>query len=115
MLKKENRIVSDFEFNVTRKHGKKVFGKYFTCWLLTPRNYSGPFKAGIVVPNKLINVAPKRNSLKRKYRELIRANPQFFNDNSWCVFHPKLEALEKTYEELSIDFIETLQKVSVTD
>ena len=52
MLKRGNRLSSDFEFNVTRKYGEYIRGKYFHAYFLKPKNYEEPKKVGIVVSKK---------------------------------------------------------------
>ncbi len=64
MLKRENRLSSDFEFNITRKYGKYFNGKYFHIYFLRPKNYNGPTKVGIVVSNKFSKKAGPVISIK---------------------------------------------------
>jgi len=112
MLKKPNRLTSKFEFNITRKYGKKFSGNHFHLFYLFPKNYEGPTKVGIVISNKFHKHAVKRNRVKRLFREIIRKQINTFSDNMWVVVHPKFQTINKTYGEINTDFIKTLQKVS---
>ncbi len=115
MLKKENRLSTNFEFNVARKHGRYYVGKYFHAYFLVPKNYDGPVKVGIVVSNKFSKKAVERNRVKRVYREVIRDNFDKINKGSlWLVIHPKFNSLEKGYEEINTDFNKVLQKASIS-
>lgn len=113
MLKKENRLTSDFEFNVTRKYGKYFKGKYFHIYFLTPKKYEGPTKVGIVVSNKFSKSAVERNRIKRVFREIVKNNFEKMNNgNLWVVVHPKITSVEAKYEEISIEFNKILQEAS---
>jgi ribonuclease P protein component len=113
MLKKENRLSSNFEYNVTRKYGKYYKGKYFHVYFLIPKNYEGPTKVGIVVSNKFSKKAVERNRVKRVFREVVRSNFDKINKGYlWVVIHPKLSCVDKSYEEISTDFNKVLQEAS---
>lgn len=112
MFKKENRLSTNFEFNITRKYGKKIIGQYFVGFVLLPKNYDGPTKVGIVVSNKVHKKAVKRNRLKRLYREAVKSNLNKFPNNYWIVIQPRSLSLDKKYEEISTDFNKALSKVS---
>ena len=113
MLKKENRLSSNFEFNVTRKYGKYYKGKYFHIYFLIPKNYEGPTKVGIVVSNKFSKKAVERNKVKRLFREVVKDNFEKINKGYlWVVIHPKVSCLNKSYEEISTDFDKILQEAS---
>ena len=114
MLKKQNRLSSKFEYNVTRKYGKKLSGQLFHLFFLEAKGYDGASKIGIVVSNKFHKSAVKRNRIKRLFREAIkpyltgRKIPKGF----WIVIHPKFNSVDKTYEEISTDVNKVLQNIS---
>ena len=113
MLKRENRLSSDFEFNITRKYGKYFNGKYFHIYFLRPKNYNGPTKVGIVVSNKFSKKAVERNRVKRIFREIVGNNlEKIGKDNIWVVIHPKISCQNKGYEEISAEFNKILQEAS---
>ncbi|RJR26952.1 ribonuclease P protein component [candidate division WWE3 bacterium] len=118
MLKKSNRLTSNFEFNVTKKYGKKFTGEFITVFAVVPRNYKGPLKIGIVVPNSVHNKAVKRNRPKRLIRESIRNMLKNSDievpENLWLVIYAKKGILEKSYAEISTDINKTLQEILVT-
>ena len=114
MLKKENRLSTNFEFNVTRKHGSKVHGTLCSMFYLKPTNYKGPAKVGIVVSKKIHKNAVKRNRLKRQFVECIGKKLETIPQDHWVVFHPRTESLKSDYEEICVDVNKVLSKISLT-
>jgi ribonuclease P protein component len=113
MLKKENRLSSNFEFNVTRKYGKYYKGKYFHIYFLKPKNYEGPTKVGVVVSTKFDKRAVVRNRIKRIFRDIIRKNfDSISKEGLWVVVHPKTTCTNARYEEISSEFNKILQEAS---
>ena len=115
MLKRQNRLSSNFQFNVSRKYGSYYESALCHLYTLKPQKYNGEPKFGIVVSNKFHKKAVKRNRVKRLYREVLAANLSKFGKNLWIVVHPKFSTLGKSYEEISTDFNKILQKIPLTD
>lgn len=113
MLKKENRLSTKFEFNITRKYGKKISGRCFHLFYLQPKNYKGPTKIGFVISNKFDKRAVVRNKVKRKFREIFRKSLEIFPQDLWVVVHPKFICIDKSYEEISADINSVLSKIFV--
>ena len=113
MFKKENRLSTNFEFNITRKYGKKIRGDYFFMYYLKAKNYEGPVKVGIVVSNKVDKVAANRNRIKRLYRESLKEHIPNLPNNLWMVIHPKAESLKTDYEKISTDVNQVLSQISL--
>ena len=109
MLKKKNRLTSNFQFNVTRKYGQKYEGDCMFVYVLKPLKYSGETRAGIVVPNKMHKKAVKRNRVKRLFREALKNYLDKMGRQRWVVIHPKFNCLENT------DLNKVLQKMSFAD
>lgn len=70
MLKKENRLVKEKDFDLVFKRGKGIkegflFFKFFA-------NEGKEPEIGFVVSNKISNKAVVRNKIKRRMREAIR-------------------------------------------
>lgn len=113
MLKKQNRLKTNFEFNITRKYGEKHQGADFFMYILKPDNYGGETKVGVVVSNKLAKSAVQRNRVKRVFREVVRKNFEKLSGGYWIVLHPRSTSLKKGYEEINTDFNKTLQKITL--
>ena len=113
MLKKENRLTTTFEFNVTRKYGQRFYGFYFSGNVVKPTKYSGPTKVGIVVSNKIHKSAAKRNRIKRLFRQTVMENLDRMGISLWWSIYPKIVCLGADYEKISSDFNKALQKISL--
>jgi ribonuclease P protein component len=113
MLKKEHRLSSNFEFNITRKYGEYIACKYCHVYILEPKNYEGDTKVGIVISNKFDKRAVIRNRMKRVYREAVQRTLPSIKSGLWIVIHPKFGALTKDYEEICTDLNKALQKVLI--
>lgn len=113
MLKKKQRLSTNYEFNITRKHGTYFEGRFFHAYIVKPRNYRGPTKFGIVTSVKLSKIAARRNRAKRLYRQVIRERINSFGEGNWVVIHPKSKSLEVKYEEIITDFDQAIQKISI--
>jgi ribonuclease P protein component len=115
MLPKANRLSTTYEFNKTRRLGKRVSSPLFDLFYLDFHNYDGPTRVGVVVTNKYSKVAPVRNRVKRVFREVVRLNLKKFKDGYWVVIHPRKSAEEKGYEEVNAQFTKILSKVPFTN
>ncbi len=113
MLKKKNRLISNYEFNSVYRKGKKFRSLSFDLFYLN-KNNAEPSRFGFVVSNKFSKVAPKRNRVKRVFREIVKNNLDKFEDGLWVVIKPKPISLEKNYEEISTEFNKVLSKISIT-
>lgn len=80
---------------------------------LKPKNYIGPAKVGFVISNSFDKSAVRRNRLKRLFREAIRNNFAKITQGYWVVIHPRYSAKNKTYEEISSELAQILQKIFV--
>ncbi len=114
MLNKANRLLTNFEFNISRKYGKRFSGNFFHLFILEPRNYTGPTKVGFVVSTKFSKSAVVRNRVKRVFRESVRKSFDTIKPGYWLVVHPKTTAIGKKYEEISTDYNRLLQKIYFT-
>ncbi len=110
MLPKPNRLSSTYEFNKTRRLGKKVSSPLFDIFYLDIYNYDGPSRMGVVVTNRYSKIAPVRNRVKRVFREVLRHAVKKIKPGYWIVVHPKKSAETKGYEEVSIEINKVLPK-----
>lgn len=110
MLKRENRLFTNFEFRITKQKGRKIYSRFFTLYYLKSRQ-GGPLRVGFPVSVKLAKNAVARNRIKRVFREVVRKNLDKLKPGYWLVIYPKKESLSAKYEEINTDFIKTLSKV----
>lgn len=114
MLKRESRLISNYEYNKTRRMGTSCSGKYSHVFYLDTKKPQNPARVGIVVTNKFDKSAVRRNRVKRIYREILRKEYERIPSGFWVVVYPKGEFLKAPYEEISADLIEILQKIFVS-
>ena len=115
MLKKENRLLTNYEFRKVRRLGKRYKGPYFTLYYLeTKNNEEAPSRFGIVVSNKFDKSAVKRNRVKRLFREVVRLNLDKLKVGFWVVIYPNKASEDKNYEEINIEFNKVLSKIPLT-
>lgn len=115
MLKKQNRLKSDFEFRVTKKYGKRYSFDLFSVTVCKPLNTTGEAKIGFIVPNSYHKKATKRNYIKRLMRESVRKNINLIPNDYWIIFYPTLNAPNKNYEEINSEIIKALQKIFISN
>lgn len=111
MLKKQNRLTSDYEFKKVHRFGKKLQTPFFDIFYLDVKDYGDSSKIGFIISNKFSKVAPKRNRVKRVFREVVRLNLEKIKDGYWIVIHPKKSSIGKGYEEINNEFNKVLSKV----
>jgi ribonuclease P protein component len=114
MLKKENRLSTNFEFNVTRKHGKKLSGEFSQIFFLVPKTKTDITKTGIVVSKKIHKSAVKRNRVKRVFTACLKEKFDTIPTGLWIVIHPNSKSLKAKHEEICSDIGKTLSKISLT-
>lgn len=72
MLPRENRLVSDYDFRLTKERGNLVKRPFFLA-VFYPRNDNKASRFGFVVSAKISKKSVERNRIKRLFREAIRA------------------------------------------
>lgn len=70
MLPKNERLRRAKDFALLSQKGRAVFGPFFTLRL---RSSKTPTKVGFVASTKIFKTAVKRNRVKRRMREVLRA------------------------------------------
>ncbi len=114
MLKSQNRLTTNFEFNITRKYGKPIDTAYAKIIYLKPTNYTGPTRIGIVTSAHFDKKAVVRNHVKRLFREAFRLGLEDLPQNLWISVYPKQSAKEQSYENINTEIIRFIQKVAIS-
>jgi len=113
MLKKPYRLSTNFEFNVTRKHGQKLTGELSYIYYLLPKNSTGTTRTGIVISTRVHKSAVKRNRLRRLFMECLRVKLPTLPSGLWLVIQPRSKSLGAKYEEICTELDSLLSKVYV--
>lgn len=114
MLKKQNRLLTNYEFNKTRRLGKKFNSNLFYLYYLDTQNPLNPTRVGVIVSNKFDKSAVRRNRVKRVFREVIRSDFDKIKSGFWIVIYPKQSSVGKTYEEINSEFNKALSYLSLS-
>ena len=101
MLPKERRLVSDYDFRMVRRRGRKIGTPLFDLFYFERGKTSSPRSAGyppsrfgFVVSTKLDKRAVKRNRIKRIFREGTRSVLPKIKDGFDLVFWVRQKSLE---------------------
>lgn len=114
MLNKTFRISKGREFFKTKKYGTRYEGEFATVLVFNPRTVGSSPKISVVAPNKIAPNIPKRNRIKRLFREAIRSYISAIPNDTNLIFYCKKKALDRTYEEISADVIALIQSIPLT-
>ena len=112
MIKNNQGLKTNFEFNVTRKYGKYFYGKYFHMYILQPINYTGISKLGVVVSAKFDKKAVVRNRVKRLFK-IAFTDYLTFTKDLWIVVHPKTNSKLLTSQQIIDDVNKTLSFINL--
>lgn len=113
MLKKQNRLSTTYEFEKVKRLGRYYKARLFHIYFLPLKDPNAPTRVGIVVSNNFHKSAVVRNRIKRLFREAIRQKFDRIRNGLWIVIYPKFISIDKTYEEISFDFDQFLQKLPI--
>ena len=113
MLKKQNRLLTNYEYGKVRRLGKKTNSESFYCYVLDTTGFEGDKRAGVIISTATEKSAVKRNRVKRVFSEVLRLNFDRIKSGIWISLYPKKEALNKNYEEINVEFNKTLQNIFV--
>ena len=98
MLKKQNQLTKDKEFDNVFKNGKSSYDKIIGVKAITNNLDNSRF--GILISTKISKKAVERNKLKRQIREVIRLDLDLIKSGYDLVIISLVPILDKTYEEI---------------
>lgn len=114
MLNKRFRISKGREFLKTKKHGVRYEGLYATALVFHPKTLGSVPKVSVVAPNRIAPNIPKRNKIKRLFREAIKAQITILPTDTNLIFYCNKKALDKSYEEISADVTKIIQSIPIS-
>ena len=101
MLKKENRLQKEKDFNRIYKNSKPTYSKNLILRVGFVKDKNQTPRFGIIVSNKLNKLATGRNALKRQLREIIQKSIPKLKSGFNVVFMVKQD-FEKPYDQTDI-------------
>jgi len=101
-LPKGVRLSRAADFARVRAEGRSYPGRYLL--LNTLNAGTDGWKAGIVTPKKLGN-AVARNRIRRRLRELVRAETVRFRQGQWLVIVARWRSPQATFAEMKKDWL----------
>lgn len=109
MLAKKYRLTKEKDFSLIFKKGKRIFGRYLSVSYLPTGLPDSRF--AVVVANKISKKATKRNTVKRKIREIIRLNLKTISPVGDFVINVLSTGLDADYAVLEKDFLQVIKKI----
>lgn len=110
MLKKENRLKKNKQFNYIYKHGEARHSKFLSIVFLQSK-YK-PLKVGFTVSKK-IGKSVVRNKVKRRLRDIIKLNINRLNPNFNYIIIAREGVDKLTYLDLKQQMISLLLKANL--
>lgn len=98
MLKKQNQLTKDKEFDNVFKNGKSSYDKIIGIKVIA--NNSDNSRFGILISTKISKKAIERNKIKRQIREIIRLDLEKILSGYDFIIITLAPVLGKTYQEL---------------
>ena len=108
MLNKKNRLQRQ-DFNNVYKKGKRIYNKYFLLFHLQLPKQSDP-KIGIVASTK-VGKANVRNELKRRIREIVKAELPQISKESQIIILTRQQTATLPFSSLQQEITTTLQQL----
>lgn len=111
MLKQENRLKRDRDFNRVFKQGQSVFDS--VCGLRFEKNGLKNSRFAIVVGTKVSKSAVKRNKIRRQFREALRLKLDEVKTGFDVIVLVSKPAQELNYQEKEARLFKVLKKAGL--
>ena len=105
-LTKSLRLARTAEFASVRANGKSFPGRFMVVSVQKADDIVG-WKCGFITPKKL-GIAVERNRIRRRLRELVRADTESLRKGHW-------RAPQATFEELKKDWRTTAKRAGLLE
>ncbi|MEQ1860890.1 MAG: ribonuclease P protein component [Chthoniobacteraceae bacterium] len=97
-LPRSARLARNSEFERVRAEGKAEHGRYMLC-SVAPCGDAGAARIGIITSRR-VGSAVERNRVRRRFRELVRADRSQLATGFWVVLIARARAVGATFAEL---------------
>jgi len=112
-LTKSLRLARTAEFASVRANGKSYPGRFMVVSVQKADDIVG-WKCGFITPKKL-GIAVERNRIRRRLRELVRADSASLCKGQWIVLIARWRAPQATFEELKKDWRITAKRAGLLE
>ena len=109
MLKKDNKLLKNKDFECVLKYGRSVPSHFFL--LKYGKNTSLINRFGFVISLNVSKKAVERNLLKRRMREIIRCHPELLAGGFDVVFLIRKQSLSLDFNKLEGEVLKTLKNI----
>ncbi len=99
MLKSENRLTKNNDFDAVFKKGRSCYSKIFSVKILPNSLEENRF--GILVGTKISKKAVNRNKIKRQIRAAIESELFLLNKGNDCIIVTFPLILDKNFDEIT--------------
>lgn len=106
------RLTRAFEFHAVRKSGKSYGGKFLVLGHLEQEE--GGVRYGLIT-SKRVGKAHERNFIRRRMREILRADLGEIEGNHWLVLIARVGAKGASYQELREDWRKLARKAKILE
>lgn len=108
MLAKPHRLSKAKDFAIIYKRGKPYFSDSLV-FKFTP-NHLNRTRFGFIVGNKISKKSSWRNKIKRRMREIIRAELPKIKSGCDCLFIARANIINRNYQEIKKEIVKLLRK-----
>lgn len=110
MLSEEYRLKKKSDFGKTYKYGKSVVNSYLVMYvLIRSMNNEGCPRVGFSVSKKIGN-AVKRNKIKRRMREAVKAYLPLVNKEVDIIFIARKKITRITFKDIEKNMVNLFKK-----
>jgi ribonuclease P protein component len=110
-FRKEKRLTRVTEFARVRSEGTRHQGRILMLGVLEPKDEKS-FRTGFVT-SKRVGGAVVRNRLRRRLREIVRADQQRLRAGFWCVVIARPAAARASYRALKDEWLHLAERASI--
>ncbi len=112
-LTKSLRLARTAEFASVRASGRSFPGRFLVVSVLKAEDIIG-WKCGLITPKKL-GIAVERNRIRRRLREIVRADTTLLKGGQWIVLIARWRAPQASFEELKKDWRSTAKRAGLLE
>lgn len=103
------RLKRKRDFSFVQNKGRRLNSRHLVVLVVRNRSNTGP-RLGITISNKVEKIAPRRNTFKRRIREIFRKHLKIIRDPWDILVIARKNALEASHSELKEELLGLLER-----